>query len=59
MPNKVKEKLYSRKLDDQAKVFALASNKKYSSIFRLSVTLKEKVEKEILLEAVRISFRKI
>ena len=36
MKESLKERLY-RKLDDQAKVFAWASNKKYSSIFRLSV----------------------
>jgi len=48
----VEKKFYWRKLDDQAKVFALASNHKYCSVFRLSVMLKEKIEPEILQEAV-------
>lgn len=58
MKNKIKERLYSRKLDDQAKVFALASNKKYSSIFRLSVKLKENVNAELLQQAVGLALEK-
>ena len=50
MNKKPKRKLYWRKLDDQAKVFALASNNKYSSIFRLSVVLKEEINEKILGE---------
>ena len=53
-----KRKFYWRKLDDQAKVFALASNKKYSSIFRLSVVLREKIESELLQNALEIALKK-
>lgn len=53
----LREKLY-RKLDDQAKVFALASNKKYSSVFRLSVKLKEEIDGEILQKAVEMTLEK-
>lgn len=58
MEKKVKKKLYWRKLDDQAKVFALASNRKYSSIFRLSVVLKEIIEPEFLQQAVELALEK-
>lgn len=58
MKKQAQRKLYWRKLDDQAKVFALASNNKYSSIFRLSVVLKENVDKEILEKAVEITLQK-
>lgn len=49
-----KNKFYWRKLDDQAKVFALASSEHYSSIFRLSVILKEKIDEEILQKALNL-----
>lgn len=58
MKDKIKRKLYWRKLDDQAKVFALASNNKYSSIFRLSVTLKEDIDKDVLEKAVELTLDK-
>lgn len=58
MENQVKKKFYWRKLDDQAKVFALASNKKYSSVFRLSVILKEKIDAEILQKALELTLEK-
>ena len=58
MEKRKKKKLYWRKLDDQAKVFALASNRKYSSIFRLSVVLKEIIEPQILQEAVELALKK-
>ena len=51
MEKQIERKFYWRKLDDQAKVFALASNRKYSSVFRLSVILKEKIEADILQKA--------
>lgn len=53
-----KNKLYWRKMDDQAKVFALASSENFSSIFRLSVVLKEKVEQEILQRALNLVLEK-
>ena len=49
-----KNKFYWRKLDDQAKVFALASSEHYSSIFRLSVILKEKIDEDILQKALNL-----
>ena len=58
MNKKPKRKLYWRKLDDQAKVFALASNNKYSSIFRLSVVLKEEINEKILGEALKLTLQK-
>lgn len=58
MKKQAKRKLYWRKLDDQAKVFALASNNKYSSIFRLSVVLKEEIDEKILREALELVLEK-
>ena len=58
MEKVLRRKFYWRKLDDQAKVFALASNRNYSSIFRLSVILKEKVEPEILQKALEVALQK-
>lgn len=58
MKEYLKRKLYWRKLDDQAKVFSLASNGKYSSVFRLSVILKEKVNSEILQKALELALDK-
>jgi NRPS condensation-like uncharacterized protein len=42
------KKIYKRKLDDQAKIFSLSFNKKDTSIFRLSVTLKQNIDEKIL-----------
>ena len=53
-----KESLSWRKLDNYAKLFPLASTKKYSSIFRISITLKEKINPEILEKAVKLSLIK-
>lgn len=58
MEKQVTKKFYWRKLDDQAKVFSLASNNKYSSIFRLSIVLKEKIEAEILQKSLELSLEK-
>ena len=55
---KIIKRVYWRKLDDQAKVFTLASNKKYSSIYRLSVLLKEDIDKEILQKATEMTITK-
>ena len=41
-----------RRLDNSAKIFPIASSKKYSSVFRLSAVLKEKINKETLKKAV-------
>ena len=50
--NDKKEKLYWRRLDNSAKIFPISAGKKYSTVFRLSVVLKEKVNPEILKKAV-------
>ena len=55
---KTKKEIYWRKLDDQAKVFALASNKQYSSIFRLSIILKEDIDSTLLQKALEIAIEK-
>ena len=51
MSNK-KEKLYWRRLDNSAKIFPISAGKKYSTVFRLSALLKEKIKPEILKVAV-------
>ena len=43
---------YKRKLDDQAKIFSLSFNKKDTSVFRLSITLNEKINPKTLKDAV-------
>ena len=47
-----REKLYWRRLDNSAKIFPISAGKKYSTVFRLSVVLKEKIQPEILQIAV-------
>ena len=46
------EKLYWRRLDNSAKIFPISTGKKYSTVFRLSVVLKEKVNPKVLERAV-------
>ena len=46
------EKLYWRKLDDQAKIYSLSYNKKDTSVFRLSILLKDKINPLNLQKAV-------
>ena len=58
MKKKIIKRLYWRKLDDQAKVFTLASNKKYSSIYRLSVLLKENIDESLLQKATEMAITK-
>ena len=55
---KIIRRVYWRKLDDQAKVFTLASNKKYSSIYRLSVLLNENIDKDLLQKSVELAITK-
>lgn len=43
-----------RRLDNSAKIFPIASSKKYSSVFRLSAVLKEKINPNILRKAVEM-----
>ena len=58
MKDKKEDKLHWRKLDNSAKIFPISTGKKYSSVFRLSAVLKEKVEPKILQEAVNQALEK-
>ncbi len=58
MKKKKESKLYWRRLDNSAKIFPISNGKKYSTVFRLSAVLKEKVEPEILEEAVKEALEK-
>lgn len=47
-----------RKLDNSAKIFPIISNKKISTVFRVSVVLKDYIENDILQKAVQIALDK-
>ena len=47
-----KNSLIWRRLDNSAKIFPLSTGKRYSTVFRLSVLLKEDIIPELLQEAV-------
>ena len=55
---KEKRKLYWRKLDDQGKIYSLSVNKNDTSIFRLSVVLKDVIDSDILQKAVELALKK-
>ncbi len=52
MKKNKKNKLTWRRLDNSAKIFPMSAGKRYSTVFRLSVLLKEEVQPENLKEAV-------
>lgn len=52
MKNDIKNKLPWRRLDNSAKIFPMSTGEKYSTVFRLSVVLKEEIRPEILQKAV-------
>lgn len=52
MKDSKKNKLIWRRLDNSAKIFPMSAGKKYSTVFRLSVVLKEEIQPEILQKAV-------
>ena len=52
MKDNKKNKLTWRKLDNSAKIFPLSTGKKYSTVFRLSVLLKEDIKPQLLQKAV-------
>ena len=52
MKNNIKDKLPWRRLDNSAKIFPMSTGAKYSTVFRLSVILKEEIKPEILQKAV-------
>ena len=54
----MEDKLYWRKLDNSAKIFPISNGKKYSTVFRLSVVLKETIKPEILQKSVEIALEK-
>ena len=55
MKDKKEYKLPWRRLDNSAKIFPMSTGKKYSTVFRLSVVLKEKVNLIVLEKAVNIA----
>jgi len=52
------ENLRWRKLDNSAKIFPLSAGRKYSTVFRISAVLKEKINSKILEKAVNIALEK-
>ena len=52
------ENLKWRKLDNSAKIFPLSAGRKYSTVFRLSAVMKEKVNSKILEKAVNKTLEK-
>ena len=54
----MEKKLEWRRLDNSAKIFPISAGKKYSTVFRLSVVLKQKVNPKILQKAVEIALEK-
>ncbi len=58
MKKKKENKLYWRRLDNSAKIFPISAGKKYSTVFRLSVVLTEKINENILKEAVKQALSK-
>ena len=52
MKTNIKNKLPWRRLDNSAKIFPMSTGKKYSTVFRLSVLLKEEIQPKILKNAV-------
>ncbi len=55
MLKKNKKNVEWRRLDNSAKIFPLASSKKYSSVFRLSAVMTEMINAKILEQAVNKS----
>lgn len=52
------EEIEWRKLDNSAKIFPISAGKKYSTVFRYSAVLKEKIDAKILVKAVDNSLNK-
>lgn len=55
---KKENRLYWRRLDNSAKIFPVSSGKKYSTVFRISAVLEEKIDKKILQKAVEETLEK-
>lgn len=58
MKNDKTKPLVWRKLDNSAKIFPLSTGKRYSTVFRLSVLLKEDIRPDILQKAVEKTLEK-
>ena len=58
MKKREKKELMWRKLDNSAKIFPLSSSRKYSSVFRISAVMKEKVVPKFLEKAVNNALNK-
>ena len=58
MKDNIKNKLPWSRLDNSAKIFPMSTGKKYSTVFRLSVVLKEDVQPDILQKAVEEALEK-
>ncbi len=56
--NKKEKELGWRRLDNSAKIFPISTGKKYSTVFRLSAVLKEKINPKVLQEAVNVTLEK-
>lgn len=54
MKNK-RKKIKWRRLDNSAKIFPIIATKKFSTVFRISVLLNKKVQKDILEQAVNMA----
>ncbi len=55
---KIENKLYWRRLDNTAKIFPISAGKRYSTVFRFSVVLKEEINPQILKQAVMIALER-
>ena len=55
MKNNEEKDLSWRRLDNSAKIFPISAGKKYSTVFRLSVVLNEKINRENLKKAVNMA----
>lgn len=58
MLKKNKKDVQWRRLDNSAKIFPLASSRKYSSVYRLSAVMKENINPKILEDAVEKTVNK-
>ena len=55
---KKEHKLKWRKLDNSAKIFPMSAGKNYSTVFRLSVLLKDDINNKILEKSVNLTLKK-
>ena len=58
MKTNKEDRLNWRRLDNSAKIFPISAGKRYSTVFRLSALLNEKIEPNILQEAVNQALNK-